>query len=87
MAYNKIEYTEIARAQTSQTRDVVISECSKGGFTIAQQVVVDEGGYNTQMFLKGAFHVADIHGLYNIRDAINVAIQEIENQQDEDWDE
>ena len=39
--------------------------------------------------MKGAFHVDDIHGLYNLRDAINLAIQVSEENKgtDDDWDE
>lgn len=89
MAKNKIEYKEIARAQVTNSRNIVISTCSKGGFTIAQQLEAKEGDKTTAVFLKGAFHVDDIHGLYNIRDAVNLAISAAEDAEDEDaeWDE
>ena len=88
MAKSKIEYTEIARARVTDSRNVVISTCSKGGFTIAQQLEAKEGDKTTSVFLKGAFHVDDIHGLYNIRDAINLAIAIAEDGSKEDeWDE
>lgn len=85
---NNIEYKEISRAKVSQSRNAVISSCSKGGFTIAQQLEAKEGKGTTTVFMKGAFHVDDIQGLYNLRDAINLAIQlteEAENDE-EDWD-
>lgn len=88
---NKIEYNEISKAKVTESRNVVISACSKGGFTIAQQLVAKEGDGDkvTTVFMKGAFHVDDIHGLYNLRDAINLAIQVSEQDQnsDDSWDD
>lgn len=88
---NKIEYKEISKAKVTESRNVVISACSKGGFTIAQQLVAKEGDGDkvTTVFMKGAFHVDDIHGLYNLRDAINLAIQVSEQDQssDDSWDD
>ena len=88
MAKTKVEYNEISRAKVTDSRNIVISACSKGGFTIAQQLEAKENDKTTSVFLKGAFHVDDIHGLYNIRDAINLAIKVTEeNSADEaDWD-
>lgn len=88
MAKSKIEYSEISRAKVTDSRNIVISNCSKGGFTIAQQLEAKENDKTTSVFLKGAFHVDDIHGLYNIRDAVNLAIKITEeNANDEtDWD-
>ena len=88
MAKSKVEYNEISRAKVTDSRNIVISACSKGGFTIAQQLEAKENDKTTSVFLKGAFHVDDIHGLYNIRDAINLAIKVTEeNLSDEaDWD-
>lgn len=87
---NRIEYSEISKAKVTNSRNIVISRCSKGGFTIAQQLVAEEKGSKpTTVFLKGAFHVDDVHGLYNLRDAVNLAIQvsEQEANPDETWDE
>ena len=88
MAKSKVEYNEISRAKVTDSRNVVISSCSKGGFTIAQQLEAKENDKITSVFLKGAFHIDDLHGLYNIRDAINLAIKITEeNANDEtDWD-
>lgn len=91
MAKNKIEYHELSRAKVTDSRNIVISSCSKGGFTIAQQLEAKENDKTISIFMKGAFHVKDIHGLYNLRDAINLAIkisEENENSEDSDeWDE
>ena len=89
MAKSKIEYHELSSAQVTDSRNIVISNCSKGGFTIAQQLEAKENDKTTSVFMKGAFHVEDIHGLYNLRDAVNLAIKiSEENSEDSDaWDE
>ena len=86
---SKIEYNELSRAKVTDSRNIVISSCSKGGFTIAQQLEAKENDKTTSVFIKGAFHVEDIHGLYNLRDAVNLAIKiSEENSEDSDaWDE
>lgn len=88
MAKTRIEYNELSRAKVTDSRNIVISNCSKGGFTIAQQLEAKENDKTTSVFLKGAFHVDDLHGLYNLRDAVNLAIKVTEeNISDEtDWD-
>lgn len=89
MAKNKIEYHELSRAKVTDSRNIVISNCSKGGFTIAQQLEAKENDKTISVFMKGAFHVEDIHGLYNLRDAVNLAIKiSEENSEDlDEWDE
>lgn len=86
---NNIEYKELSKAKVMDSRNIVISTCSKGGFTIAQQLVTIEGDKTTSVFLKGAFHVDDVKGLYELRDAVNLAIKITEdaNNDDESWDE
>lgn len=90
MVKNKIEYNELSRAKVTDSRNIVISNCSKGGFTIAQQLEAKENDKITSVFMKGAFHVEDIHGLYNLRDAVNLAIktyeENLEEENKEDWD-
>lgn len=83
---SKVEYTEIARAKVTKSRNIVISNCSEGGFTIAQQFEAVENGKIIPVFLKGAFHVDDLTGLYELRDAINLAISKTEADQENDWD-
>lgn len=85
---NKIEYCELSKAKITDSRNIVISRCSKGGFTVAQQLEAKENDKVTTVFMKGAFHVDDIHGLYNLRDAINLAIKmEEESKEDAEWDD
>lgn len=88
MAKTKVEYNELSRAKVTDSRNIVISACSKGGFTIAQQLEAKENDKTTSVFLKGAFHVDDVHGLYNIRDAVNLAIKIFEENSNNgiDWD-
>lgn len=93
MVKNKIEYKELSKARISASRNAVVSVCSKSGFTIAQQLEVREGEKTTSVFMKGALHVDDVQGLYNLRDALNMAIKiadEDNAEADEDdcgWDE
>jgi hypothetical protein len=77
-----LKYNELSKAKVNDNKNLVISQCerngSKYGFTIAQQVEVDESGKKMNVFLKGAIHIKDIDCLYNLRDAVNQAIDEIE---------
>lgn len=90
----KVEYKELARANVTDSRSIVISSCSRGGFTIGQQIQVKEAERTMNMFIKGAFHVKNMEGLYNLRDAVNMAISTIEEEKkmdeeddsDEYWD-
>lgn len=89
MPKNRIEYNELSRAKITDSRNIVISACSKGGFTVAQQLEAKENDKTTSVFMKGAFHVEDVSGLYNLRDAINLAItlSEENSESNESWDE
>lgn len=85
MAENKATYEEISKASISDARNVVISKCSKGGYTLAQQTIFTEGKNEIAMFMKGAIHIKDIDALKRVRDAINIAISTIEDET-ADWD-
>lgn len=98
MAVNKMKYLELSNAQIADKRRLVISECVKEnqdtnesiqcGFTLAQQVEVEEGKRMTRVFLKNGIHVASIDELYNLRDAINDAIDKYEENKndEEEWE-
>lgn len=73
---SRVDYRQISTAKIQNKRDLVISECSKGGYTLAQRVCVEEGKKTTYMYLKNAIHVDDLEGLRNIRDSINVVLGE-----------
>lgn len=80
--YKKAHYTELSNAEITENRNVVISECSKGGFTVAQQLKAD----GTKVFMKGALHIDNLDGLYNLRNALNVAIDKVAEKEDkETW--
>jgi hypothetical protein len=72
------EYYEIGKARITKSRNMVISKCSKGGFTLAQQLEVKEEGSNKTIpiFMKGAIHVEGVEGLENIRDELDRIIDE-----------
>lgn len=89
---DRTRYDVLTHAKVTPSRNVVISACSKGGYTIAQQLLANEGedGRATVVFLKGAIHVDSLEGLYNLRDALNVAIAAVEietqSEPEPDWD-
>lgn len=78
--YKKAHYTEISNAEITENRNIVISECSKGGFTIAQQLKAD----GTKVFMKGALHIDNLEGLCNLRNALNVAIDNVAEKEDKE---
>ncbi len=90
----EISYKEICRAKIADTRNAVISKCSKGGFTLAQQLEVQEEKTKTSVFLKGALHIDSLESLCELRNALNVVIKKEQDaingknqtDDDEDWD-
>ena len=90
----KAEYRQLSKARVTKNRNIVISECSKGGFTIAQQLVVSDDQNEVSVFMKGAMHIHDFDALIAVRDALDEAIGAvIEDEEGEsiennvDWDE
>lgn len=80
--YKKAHYTELSNAEITENRNIVISERSKGGFTVAQQLKAD----GTKVFVKGALHIDNLEGLYNLRNALNIAIDKVaEKENKETW--
>ena len=88
-----ISYNELAVAKIQERRNIVISQANKGGYTLAQQIVVEEGNRETKLFLKHGIIFDDLAGLYNLRDALNVAIEkeekriQFEKDNEVEWDE
>lgn len=74
---DKITYKEIASGKISENKSIVISECSKGGFTLAQKLTASDNGKNVDVFLKGAMHIDNIDSLVNVRNAFNEALEKI----------
>lgn len=79
---NKMGFEVLATARIQDKRNLVISSNTNGGFTIAQQIVVQEGKRQTLLFIKGAIHVDSLEGLVNLRNALSDAIEEYEVKQD-----
>lgn len=78
--YKKAHYTELSNTEITENRNIVISECSKGGYTVAQQLKAD----GTKVFMKGALHIDNLEGLYNLRNALNVAIDNVAEKADKE---
>ena len=70
----KITYKEIACAKVNENKSLVISECSKGGFTLGQKMTVEDNGKKIDIFLKGAIHLDSVESLENIRNAFEKAV-------------
>lgn len=85
-------FNELAKAKIQDRRNLVISSFvnngEENGFTIAQQIDVEENGKKLALFLKDSIHVDNVEGLYALRDALNLAIvRHNENKENkEDWD-
>lgn len=81
---NDITYTEIAKTKISDTRNLIISACSKGGFTLAQQLEITEGkNKTTTVFMKGAIHIDSIDAISNVIDMLEDAIEACEDSSEE----
>jgi len=73
-------FVQLSKAKIQETRFAVTSQNVRdGGFTIAQQLVVNEGKRRTSVFMKEAMHLDSLENLYNLRDSLNEAIQIVEN--------
>ena len=76
----KPRFTEMATAKISDTRNLVISQTQTGTFVMAQQLEVQEGKKKHAIFMQGAVEITSLAGLYELRDAINVCIHEVESK-------
>jgi len=74
------DFIELSKAKIQDKRNLVVSKNGSGTFTLGQQIVVQEGRKQTALFLKGAIHIDNLEGLYNLRDALNEAIQKEEDE-------
>ena len=72
-------YTRLASALIGENKNLVLSACSRGGYTLAQQVSVPDGkGKRMNIYLKGAVHIDDAEGIVNLRNALNIAIDKLD---------
>lgn len=90
---SKLRFKQLASVKIGDSRSLVISSVndSADGFTIAQQLNVQERGKTISVFLKGGIQIPDVQSLVDIRDAINVALARISDQgntqnDENEWD-
>lgn len=83
MSETSARFTEIAKAQISENKNLVFSETQQGTIVMAQQLVVKEGKKTHNIFLKGAIEVDSIDSLYELRDAVNACIQHLDGSTNE----
>ena len=83
----RTQYRELSKAKVTETRNAVISECSRGGFTIAQQLEAKEAGCVTTVFMKNAIQVDSVERLVDLRNAINVAIKKAQESVDDSFED
>lgn len=77
----KNNFKELAVAKIDDKRNIVISKFEnekQNGITLAQQVEVEEGRKTFKVYLKNAIQLKNVDALYSLRDAINLAINELE---------
>lgn len=77
----KSNFKELAVAKIDDKRNIVISKFDnekQNGITLAQQVEVEEGRKTFKVYLKNAIQLKNVDALYSLRDAINLAINELE---------
>lgn len=81
---SKLRFKQLASVKIGDSRSLVISSVndSADGFTIAQQLNVQERGKTISVFLKGGIQIPDVQSLTDIRDAINVALTRLSDQKD-----
>lgn len=81
---NKATYEELSCAKIDDNKNLVISKCIKNdeiiGITMAQQMEVQEGKKTLKVFLKNTIHFKDKDSLYELRNALNNAIDILENE-------
>lgn len=77
------KFQELAKAKINPSKNIVISRnLVRGGFAIAQQLIVKDGFKTLPIFLQGAIAIESLEGLYELRDAINEALNVAEHTQD-----
>lgn len=87
LAKNKKRYEQVGVTKITKNRNLVISQCSNGGFTLAQQLYVDEGGKMTKVFLKGAAFIDSLDNLRGVEKMIRDVVKSIDEQQGVNWDD
>lgn len=78
----RITYKEIAKRRIKDKRNVVISEAfdaegSLVGYSIAEQLVTEEEGKETKVFLRGGLGIVSGDGLMEMKRAIDTACTKV----------
>lgn len=85
----KLSYKELASVKVSKSKELVVSSCSAGGFTIASRMsVVNDDGTPGFIFLKGATRVQTLKQLEAVRDMLDAAVKRAaeDGLGEVDWD-
>lgn len=87
MAYEKKNYEQIAVAQITKNREIVISRVDNGGFTIAQRYPRKrDDGTTFMVYAKGAMFIGENH-FADVVAAFNRAYESTKDYLDAiDWD-
>lgn len=72
--YVGTSYEVLSHAKISANRNAVVSKCSRGGFTLAQQLEAVDGDVVDRVYMRGALHIAGVEELIALRDALDEAI-------------
>lgn len=78
----RITYKEIAKRRIKDKRNVVISEAfdaegNSMGYSIAEQLVTEEEGKETKVFLRGGLGIVSGDGLMEMKRAIDTACTKV----------
>lgn len=80
-------FDQLGSVQITKHRNMVLSRCDNGGFTIAQQLVTDEDGKVTKVFMKGAIFVDGVESLRSVNNLLRRVLKSVEEQEATDWDD
>lgn len=70
-------FVELAKVKISDKKEIVVSKAQDETIKIGQRMSFEDDNRKINFFLKGALEIPE-NKLYDLRDAINLAIKEIE---------
>lgn len=78
----KLSFKELSNKKYKEQRNIVISEAfdtdnSLKGYSIAEQLVAQEGENQIAIFLKGGLGIVDKQGLLQLKEAVDEACAKI----------
>lgn len=71
----KTTYNPVWQVKLSDNKFLVLSECSKGGYTLGQKIIAKDGENDIDIFLKGTVHIKDIDTLKEIYNKIGKIVE------------